>query len=57
LLTALGSPYHSRPNGNASLIRSTPRACAWNLSRVARVRVKAAAERSAKPEPLSSLDR
>ena len=40
MLTALGSPYHGRPNGNASLIRSTPRACAWNLSRVARERVK-----------------
>jgi hypothetical protein len=25
LLTALGSPYHSRPNGKASQIRSTPR--------------------------------
>jgi hypothetical protein len=25
LLTAFGSAYHSRPNGSASLMRSTPR--------------------------------
>jgi hypothetical protein len=25
LLTAFGSPYHNRPNGSASEIRSTPR--------------------------------